>query len=154
MENSMVTAIFAFLPVCLLSVSAHAQPVVLSTQETSFGKDVEGIVPSTIVVSPDSRRMAYVAKRDGEAHAVVDGNESRGYIGVFGLVFSADSKGLAHVARRESDWLWWSTARKGAVTEASWPIRFSARTAAESPARSCAANCARLHWTASLRGVG
>jgi hypothetical protein len=81
------------------------------------GKEYGGIGRESLVFSPDSRRVAYVARRGGKELVVVDGVEGNEYGGIqarpgFGptpgvlgvlegsLVFSPDSRHVAYLARR------------------------------------------------------
>ncbi len=61
------------------------------------------IMSGTPVLSPDKKRMGYVAMRDGSTVAVVDGVEQKAYydIGTPPL-FSPDSKRVAYAAEREN----------------------------------------------------
>ncbi len=56
------------------------------------------------VFSPNGRRIAYWAERDGKWHVVVDGKEIGVYERTGDIVFSPDSRRLAFVAGREKDW--------------------------------------------------
>ena len=55
-----------------------------------------------LIVSPDGKRKAYVARRGNKQIVVVDGKESEEYDGIVegSLVFSQDGKRVAFVARR------------------------------------------------------
>ena len=89
------------------AVSERQQPNIrLITKEVSLGKLQPGIVGESVVASPDSKRVAYVAQRDGEWLAVVDGiaGEEYDYIGLGGF-FSPDSKRVAYAAQRGEKWL-------------------------------------------------
>jgi hypothetical protein len=70
--------------------------------ETSLGKMKEGIIDVTLHASPDSKRVAYVAKRGEKNLVVVDGVEGKEYDGISGgaLVFSPNSKRVAYRAKR------------------------------------------------------
>jgi len=50
-------------------------------------------------VSPDIKRVAYVAKAGDKEFAVVDGKEGKQYDDVYGLTFSPDSKRVAYWAK-------------------------------------------------------
>jgi len=54
------------------------------------------------IFSPDSKRVAYKARRKGKWHVVCDGNESEPYnaIEIYSPVFSPDSKRMAFIASR------------------------------------------------------
>ena len=73
----------------------------LVTREVSLGKVHPGIVWGRFVVSPDSKRMAYV-KRGNKLLVVVDGEEGKEYDGIDweSLIFSPDSKRVAYYAKR------------------------------------------------------
>ncbi len=50
-------------------------------------------------VSPDSKRVAYVAEGGDKRFVVVDGEEGKQYDGISNLIFSPDSKRVAYVAK-------------------------------------------------------
>lgn len=71
-------------------------------QEVSGGQCIPVIPPaSSLVFSPDSRRLAYVVEVDGKSRVIVDGNEGHSFDEIlpFRPVFSADSKQLSYIAR-------------------------------------------------------
>jgi hypothetical protein len=96
------------LALVLLSVSGYAQRVRegegirLLTREVSLGRIRLGIIVESLTVSPDSKHLAYVARRGEKLFVVVDGKEGKEYdgIGAGTLIFSPDSKHLAYVAIR------------------------------------------------------
>ena len=61
----------------------------------------------SLVVSPDSRHVAYAVKREEKWLVVVDGVEGKKYDGILeGMpVFSPNSKRVAYVAQRGGKWL-------------------------------------------------
>jgi hypothetical protein len=65
-------------------------------QDARAYEDVLGLP----VFSPDGRRLAYRAMRDGEEMVVCDGQEGKGYarVGEGSLVFSPDGRHLAYLA--------------------------------------------------------
>ncbi len=67
-------------------------------------KPYDGLEEGTLVFSPDSKRVAYVARTSSKQRVVVDGKEEKQYdaIVVGTLVFSPDSKHVAYVARADS----------------------------------------------------
>jgi len=79
----------------------------LLTREVSLGKIHPGIIVESLVVSPDSKHLAYVAVRGEKQFVVVDGEEGKEYdgIGAGTLIFSPDSKHLAYGAERGEKWL-------------------------------------------------
>lgn len=77
----------------------------LTTNEEPVGKFLEvGIVRGSITVSPDNRRIAYAAVRDGMVAVVVDQKPGKAYEGVAGITFSPDSKRLAYAAVADGKW--------------------------------------------------
>ncbi len=58
-----------------------------------------------LVFSPDSKRLAYAAIRDGRHFAVVDGIEQEKYDGIGMPAFSPDSKHIVYSAKHEAKWL-------------------------------------------------
>jgi hypothetical protein len=80
------------------STSAPASP--FKVIETSLGKFNKMPDPPP-VLSPDLRHIAWVV-RDGDKHSiVVDGTKIYTYYQIHDVVFSADAKRIAFVARRE-----------------------------------------------------
>jgi hypothetical protein len=71
----------------LLLVSGYAQReregegIRLLTREVSLGKIHPGIIVESLVVSPDSKRVAYVANRGKKRFVVLDGEEGKEYDG-------------------------------------------------------------------------
>ena len=82
-----------------------AAEVSLATREVSLGKVHAGAFPESLAVSPDSKRVAYEAKRGHKQLVVVDGVEGKEYDGAANLVFSPDSKRVAYEAKRGDKWL-------------------------------------------------
>ncbi|MFH1009684.1 MAG: hypothetical protein V1784_00440, partial [bacterium] len=74
----------------------------LVTREVSLGSIDPGIIEKSVVVSPDGRRVAYVARRRDKQVVVVDGQEGKEYdkIGILSLEFSPDGKRVAYRALR------------------------------------------------------
>lgn len=68
----------------------------LVIREVSLGKIHPGIVERTLVVSPDSQRVAYVAVRSGRWLVVVDELEGKEYDGFLGSRLVFDSPKLLH----------------------------------------------------------
>lgn len=57
-----------------------------------------------LVFSPDSKRLAYAATRDGRYFAAVDGAEQAEYDQVCVPIFSPDSRHIVYSAKREDRW--------------------------------------------------
>ena len=68
------------------------------------GPTFDGIAIGALAFSPDSRRLAYGAKREGQWRVVVDSREGAAFDGVGNLAFSADSAHLAYAAQRGQQW--------------------------------------------------
>jgi Tol biopolymer transport system component len=85
-----------------LFAQAQAPKIRLVTSEFPLGRKHPGVDHDAVTVSPDSRRVAYVARRGGKQFVVVDGVEGKEYggIGERTLLFSPDSRRVAYVARR------------------------------------------------------
>jgi hypothetical protein len=64
------------------------------------GREYDGIGKDTVVFSPDSKRVAYAARRGSMWVVVVDGVEGKAYYGIATPVFSPDSRRVAYEARR------------------------------------------------------
>ena len=63
----------------ILSGHAPVGQISLVTEEVSLGKVAPGIAPKTRTISPDSKHMAYAAKRGGKWFVVVDGQDGKEY---------------------------------------------------------------------------
>ena len=72
----------------------------LLSREVSLGQILPGIVAKTLTVSPDSRRVAYLAQKGARWVVVVDGQEGLDYDGIEEgtLLFSPDSRRVACLA--------------------------------------------------------
>jgi Tol biopolymer transport system component len=66
------------------------------------GIEYDTIGGESIVFSPDSKHVAYVAERGNQRFVVLDGKEGKEYygIGTASIIFSLDSKHVAYVAAR------------------------------------------------------
>ena len=74
----------------------------LVTREVSLGKIDPGEIPDSLAVSPNNKRVAYVAKRGGKLLVTVDGVEGKEYDGIWvgSLVFSPDSERVVYGAQQ------------------------------------------------------
>jgi Tol biopolymer transport system component len=61
------------------------------------GETFDRIVHGSAVFSPDSRRLAYAAEREGKFRIVVDGKEGPHFDDIYNPVFSADSQHIVYV---------------------------------------------------------
>ncbi|MEK7397991.1 MAG: hypothetical protein AAB116_13745, partial [Candidatus Poribacteria bacterium] len=86
----------------LLSAQTDATKSQILIKETFLFKIKMDCFPTNFVVSPDNKRLAYLARRDDGWFVVVDGSEGKGYeLIVQGrLMFSPNSKRIAYVATR------------------------------------------------------
>ena len=106
------------------------------------GPDYDGMIESgwglaklalqrygAVAFSPDSKRLAYVAKRSGNWVMVVDGKDGEGYTQVASPVFSPDSSHVAYAAGRvlskESGWRVVVDGQEGPVFSQTFPAGFS-----------------------------
>jgi len=64
----------------------------------SEGEPFDRIVRGSVVFSPDSRRVAYAAERQGKFLIVVDGTEGQWFDDIYNPVFSPDGQHVAYVA--------------------------------------------------------
>jgi len=64
----------------------------------SEGEPFDRIVRGSVVFSPDSRRVAYAAERQGKFLIVVDGAEGQWFDDIYNPVFSPDGQHVAYVA--------------------------------------------------------
>jgi len=75
--------------------------VPLATREVSLGKMRLGIIVESLVVSPDSKHLAYVAERGKKQFVVVDGEEGKEYDSFLrGSKFVFDSAKSFHTLAR------------------------------------------------------
>ena len=102
----------------------HAQTTVPAEERRTISEklvaqiDDSTLVKGSLAVSPDSRRLAYVAKADAKAFVVVDGKEQKHYddigrtfpiftydeVCVGAPIFSPDSRRMVYVAREQEKW--------------------------------------------------
>ncbi len=61
-------------------------------------------IPETFKISPDSRRFAYLEKKEEKQYIVLDGEKEKQYDGIDGITFSPDSKRLAYAANDSGKW--------------------------------------------------
>jgi len=83
---------------CSVAVVADLKEPTLVTA----GEPFDGIAGGTPIFSPDGKRIAYIAGKDGRFIVVIDGENSVPYDGIVkgSLCFSPDSKHCAYAARR------------------------------------------------------
>jgi dipeptidyl aminopeptidase/acylaminoacyl peptidase len=69
--------------------------------------DFSSWIQESFKVSPDSRRVAYMAQEGNKQFVVVDGKEEKKYdgIGEGTLIFSPDSRRVAYVAQEGNKWV-------------------------------------------------
>ncbi len=82
-------------------VEHHGQFVVL---DGKGGPTYDGIAIGALAFSPDSRRLAYAARRGQHWRVVADGRESAAFDGIASLTFSPDSAHLAYGAQVGKSW--------------------------------------------------
>lgn len=82
---------------CSVAVLADLEEPTLVTEGETF----DGIAGGTPIFSPNGKRIAYIAGKDGRFIVVVDGENSTPYAGIVkgSLCFSPDSKHCAYAAR-------------------------------------------------------
>ena len=66
--------------------------------------DPSSLVEELLIVSPDSRRVAYVARLNNKQFVVVDGEEGKQCDVVTDFAFSPDSRRVAYVAVSGGKW--------------------------------------------------
>lgn len=64
----------------------------------------DGIAISSLVISPDSRRIAYAARRGSRWSVVLDDTPGRTWSGIGEIVFTPDSHSIVYSAQRGRDW--------------------------------------------------
>ena len=96
MKKGPVVSVVVMMALFQASSSSQAEggKITLVTREVSVGRAHSGYVPGTLVVSPDSKRVAYLARRGRKWFVVLDGVEGKEYdeIGEGSLICSPDSK--------------------------------------------------------------
>jgi Tol biopolymer transport system component len=94
----LVAALFA----SFASAQERRPKVKLATSEVSLGRFISGGIEGTLTVSPDSSRLAYLAKRGDKWLVVVDGVERKEYdgIGKGSPLFSPDGMRVGYGAGR------------------------------------------------------
>jgi Tol biopolymer transport system component len=66
------------------------------------GKEIDSnVADRSLALSPDGSRLGYATRDFGKFKAVIDGQESKVYRGVLGIVFSPDNKRAAYTAVAE-----------------------------------------------------
>ncbi len=97
-------------------MQAGAKRVRLVTREVSLGKQHPGEIKQTLTLSPDNKRVAFVAQGVGGEFVVVDGVAGKHYATItrdpinesgisLPIVFSPDSRRVAYVAKRGGKYL-------------------------------------------------
>lgn len=61
------------------------------------GKPYDDVAKMKPLFSADNRRVAFIGKKNGRTHVVIDGVEGNGYDSVGGITFSPDSKHVAYM---------------------------------------------------------
>ena len=106
MKKMLVVSVVVVMATLLLHALSFAQTegqkIRLVFREVALGQIFFGIIINeSLVVSPDSQHVAYVAVRGGKVFVVVDGVEGKEYDGIVtggGPRFSPDSQHVAYVA--------------------------------------------------------
>jgi hypothetical protein len=62
-------------------------------------------IPESFTISPDSKRVAYVAKASNKMFVVMNGKRGKMYNAIGTPIFSRDSRHLAYVAKLGDNWL-------------------------------------------------
>ncbi|HYM74830.1 MAG TPA: hypothetical protein VE377_02540 [Candidatus Dormibacteraeota bacterium] len=104
MKGAKWIAIWPTAMVCL-GITACTRTPPCKLEETRLGPVDEQRIDT--VISPDGKRIAYVALRDGKLLVVVDGREGPEYdaIDKGTPVFSSDGKRVAYTAQKGGKWL-------------------------------------------------
>lgn len=82
-------------------VEHHGQFVILDGKR---GPTYDGIAIGALAFSPDSRHLAYAARRGKYWRVVADGREAAPFEGIASLTFSANSAHLAYAAQLGNTW--------------------------------------------------
>ena len=115
MRSSKVRGVLGFvcgagaLALCLVAGFrvVNAAEVTLVTREVSLGKFHPGLIAASLAVSPDSRRVAFGARRASKWLVVlegVEGTEYDGYLKGSRLIFDSPSQ-FHHLAGRGGEFL-------------------------------------------------
>lgn len=94
-------AIVRFSLLIIIILSVVLLPVLsYSTESLIVSVDFKSLIQGSVKISPDSRRVAYVAKVGNKQIVVVDGKKGKQYDGIVSgsLVFSPDSERVAYAA--------------------------------------------------------
>jgi hypothetical protein len=86
--------VFRYVPPYRIPVKHH---IVVDGDE---GEPFDRIVHGSVIFSPDSRRVAYAAERQGEFLIVVDSKEGQRFRDIYHPVFSPSSRHVAYVGGR------------------------------------------------------
>lgn len=115
MKGTKWIAIWLTAMVCL-AITACTRTRPYKLEETRLGPVDEQRIDT--VISPDGKRIAYVALRDGKLLVVVDGREGAKYddLGQGSMIFSADGKRVAYTAQKGGKWLVVVAARRAQPT--------------------------------------
>jgi len=108
MLKKLIALLFAFLLIGA-GISVHAQQKEtkrIVSERLIVKVDIFSVIPRSLKVSPDSKRVAYVGRKGDKLFVVVNGEEGKGYddIGFGSLIFSPDSKRVAYEAREGNKW--------------------------------------------------
>ena len=98
-------ALTAVLSCGQIFAQGHKGKIRLVTKEVSLGMADPGIIDTSLMVSPDSRRLAYLAQHGDKWLVVVDGQEGKEYDGIGALLFSPDGQRVAYGAQHGAKWL-------------------------------------------------
>src|SRR5687768_7101857 len=96
----LASGVAAIAAMALAGPAISQAKVKLQTKDTSLGSISQNIVPGSLVISPDSRRILYRIKKGNQETRVLDGKEGPTFDGVGTLLFSPDGNRTAYVAKQ------------------------------------------------------
>lgn len=67
--------------------------------------DLFSLIPNSLIISPDLRRVSYAAKSENKIVVVLDGKKGKRYDDITLPIFSPDSKRLSYTAKLGNKWV-------------------------------------------------
>ena len=105
-KRSIVLCLILFLVCIGIAGCEEKKPIHRAVSERVIAQiDPSSGVPRSLTVSPNNRRIAYVAGLGDKGFVVVGGESRRPYDDIDGPIFSPDSKRVAYVAGVGNRWV-------------------------------------------------
>ena len=106
---------YAYTGGAFASAPGKGDKMVFVADGREYDDGVSGFLGESPRFSPDGQRFAYCATVGSTNFVVADGKKERAYTNVGDIVFSPDSKHLAHAASRDGKWCMVNEDRKSVV---------------------------------------